>query len=352
MPGFGSLPPGDRVLSILAVSILVLFLLAIFLAFLTVVIRVRNSRGTRLGAFRKAKWDPVILEVLEGTKGPEELLDLVEPGEELAFLSFLLLYARRIRGGERGILQVLAGPHLHPLVERTRAGRTEQRAWAVQTLGLMGMPRYADTLLEALDDPSPLVSLIAAQSLAKRGSAESAQFVLERLHRYSEFHVAFLSGLLADAGPDAAPLFRSTLGDERRPDWVRVVVAQALYDLRDLPSADVAADILPRETNPDLLVGCLRLIAQAGAGGRHRESVIPFLESHHFAVRSYALKALRVLGSSSDIPLILQALQDESPWVALEAARGLRELGAVEPLRELARTEGPRSLVALEVISE
>lgn len=351
MPKFDALPLQDRIFSLLAISASALLLIAVLFAILTVVIRVRHSREARLRAAQDAKWNPVILEVLDGSKEPAALLDLVQPGEELSFLDYLLLYARRIRGEERRILEALAGPHSRLLLERARRGRVERRAWAVQTLGLLGMPEHTDTLLEALDDPSPLVSLIAAQSLAERGPPQSLQFILERLDRYSEWHVAFLSGLLADAGSAAVPLLRSTLADDHRPDWVRAIVAQSLRNLLDLESADIAANILRQESDPDLLVACLRLIVDTGEG-RHRESLIPLLDSPHFPVRSHALKALRVVGDASDIPLFLKAVEDASPWVALEGARGLREMGALGPLHDLARTEGPRSSLARQVISE
>jgi HEAT repeat protein len=85
---------------------------------------------------------------------------------------------------------------------------------------------------------------------------------------------------------------------------------------------------------------------------RHRDSVIPLLDSPRFPVRSSALKALQAVGDSSDAPRFVQALEDESPWVVLEGARGLKALGALEPLRELSGGSGPRSAMAREVISE
>lgn len=351
MPRLDTLPLDDRIFALLALTILGLFLTAVLFSFLTIQLRAINTRKNRLRAGQEAKWDPVILEVLAGTQDPESLTRLVSPGEELPFLDYLLHYFRRIRGQETAILKVLAEPFLPLLAERMRKGSVERRARSVQTLGVLGMPEYVRVVRDALDDPSPLVSMIAAQSLTEPGYPEFLAPVLQQLPRYSDWHPAFLAGLLSDAGAEAAPLLRTALGDGGRPGWERAIVAQALRNIRDLDAADVAAEVLEGTEDPDLLVPCLRLVAELGEG-RHLDALIPHLESPHFPVRSYALRALRTFSVSDDLPIFLKALDDESPWVAMEAARGMRDLGALAPLQELAHSDGPRSALALQVMSE
>jgi HEAT repeat protein len=193
--------------------------------------------------------------------------------------------------------------------------------------------------------------MIAAQSLSGPDHPEFLGLVLDRLHRYQDWHPAFLAGLLADAGPDAGPMLQTALGDETRAGWSRAVVAQALLGLRDLASADTAGEVLGRSDDPELLVACLKLLVEVGES-RHRVALLPMLNSPHFPVRSYALKALGAVGTGEDLPEFVEALKDESPWVALEAARGLRALGGSEILEKLALSGGPRSPLALQVMSE
>jgi HEAT repeat protein len=351
MPRLDTLPLDDRIFALLALTILGLFLTAILFSLLTVLLRANNTRKNRLRAGQEAKWDPVILEVLAGAQEPQSLTRFVNPGEELPFLDYLLHYFRRIRGEETTILKDLATPFLPLLAETMSQRGVERRARSVQTLGVLGMPEYVLVVRDTLDDPSPLVSIIAAQSLSEHGRLEFFPSILQQLHRYSDWHPAFLAGLLSDAGADAAPLLRTALGEGSRPGWERGIIAQALRNIRDLDSADVAAKVLDETDDPDLLVPCLRLVAELGEG-RHRDALIPHLESLHFPVRSYALRALRTLRVSEDLPLFLRALEDESPWVAMEAARGMRDLGATAHLQALALSDEPRSALALQVMAE
>jgi HEAT repeat protein len=345
------LPTGELAFLLLAYVVLALLAITVVFGVLTLLLRARSQRRARLWAQMEAKWDPVILDVLEGTSDPSDLLERVEHGEGLRFLDYLLSYLRRIRGDEVARLGHLARPFLPLLSERTRQGGVEHRARAVQVLGLLGLPEHAQVVREALDDPAPLVSMIAAQALAKSGLPEATELILERLHRYSDWHVSHLSRLLTEGGAEALPRLREVLGSGDRPAWVRSVVARGLADLRDPESADIAAGIVSSGESVDLVVACLRILAEVGEG-RHRDALVPLLEAPDFPVRSHALKALRTVGSAQDLDRFLDALDDESPWVALEAARGLRDVGALEPLRKLAESATSRSSVASQVLSE
>jgi HEAT repeat protein len=229
-------------------------------------------------------------------------------------------------------------------------GRTHERARAIRILGALGLPEYAGTIRSALEDPSPQVSLIAAQSLASPLYPEAIGPLLHRFDRFSDWHPTFLSGLLAGPGGAACPHLRFALRDRTRPDWARAIAAQALHNLRDLASADIAAAVLVEGGSPDLQVACLRLVAEFGET-RHRHVLMPFLRSPEFSVRAHALKALQTAGDAADHRLFFDAMDDESPWVSLEGARGLRALGAWESLHLLARVGGHRSTLAREVLS-
>lgn len=345
------LPFAEQAFLALTYAILALLGASVVFGVLTLLLRARSRRVARLWAVLEARWDPLILRVLEGTSDGTDLLKLVGPDEHLRFLDYLLSYARRIRGNEVRNLERMARPFLPLLVERTRGGGEERRARAVQTLAVLGMPAHAAVVRDALDDPSPLVSMIAAKGLVTSGLPEATSLILRRIDRYRDWHPAFLSGLLADAGAEAAPLLRSTLSHRDGPSWVGAVVAQALATLRDLESADVAARILSPSQPTNLLVACLDILAKVGEG-RHREAVVHLLDHPDPAVRTHALEALRNVGSTVDWSRFSAALEDESPWVALEAARGLRSMGALEPLRALAASGSPRSSVASQVLFE
>jgi HEAT repeat protein len=244
----------------------------------------------------------------------------------------------------------MARPFLPAIVERSEK-KAFRRAQIIRTVGLLGMPEYGSFLEEALDDPSPLVALMAAESLLRPGFPQYVEQVLARFHRFERWHSAPLTRLLSDVGPEAAPMLRSVLANPSDPTWVRIVVAQALRTLRDVESADLAVHLIESEADSDLLTGCLKLLSEVGET-RHREPLLPLLQSSDFPVRAQALRALQAAGSEEDLPFFKEALNDPSPWVALEAARGMAALGGEQDLRWLALSNSPLSVLANQVLEE
>lgn len=74
--------------------------------------------------------------------------------------------------------------------------------------------------------------------------------------------------------------------------------------------------------------------------------------SADFVVRAHALTALARLGSSDDAGVLRDALGDESSWVAIHAATGLKEAGHLTLLRSLAGSDHPRAEPARQVLSD
>ena len=70
-------------------------------------------------------------------------------------------------------------------------------------------------------------------------------------------------------------------------------------------------------------------------------------------VRGAAAAALGHLGSQVDVAMLHKvATDDASRWVAISAARSLRDLGGVKTLRDLAASPHQRASLALQVLSE
>ncbi|MBT8404438.1 MAG: HEAT repeat domain-containing protein [Gemmatimonadetes bacterium] len=351
MPSLLQMNWDDRIFAVLVATAAALLVMAVGLTLLALFLRWRNDRVAGIWAALEARWEPILLDVLVEERPPEELQAAVGPGDSLRFLAFLLRFVRRLTGSEVDVVRDLARPHLDWLAREWDRGSAERRARAVQTLGMLGFDGNELVFLAALDDPSPLVSIVAAQALAEPDHPHHVVEVLQRLDRYQDWHPAFLSGMLADAGSGVTPLLRDYLADEEHDAWSRAVAAKALEQLRDPEAADVAAAVLGTNADPDLLVACLRIVGAVGER-RHRAVLLPLLDFPHFPVRSHALKALRAVGDDADESVFLRALDDPSPWVALEAARGLRALGAGEILEDLALGGDERALTVRQVIAE
>lgn len=341
----------DRGFLLLAMSAAILLLTSLAFALLALALRLLNDHRTRQAARLTLRWEPAMLEVLGGAAPPEAIFERVDDRDGLRFLRFLLRYARLLRGAERDLVRAMARPYLSLLLPRLRRGTAESRGNAVLMLARMGMPTYAEAVAGALDDESPIVSMIAARSLFRPGHEEHFPAVIGHLPRFTGWSRSFLASMLAGGGPNAAPLLRAVLRDRNQSTLVRAVVSDALRELNDLASVPLALELMQTETNRELVAGCLRILKQLG----HEEHVPPIrrmADAEDPVVRAAAVSAIGALGGESEIALMQDRLDDPSFWVSLEAARGLLALGDAETLEQLVASGGPWATLARQVLSE
>ncbi len=329
----------------------VLVAAALLLATTTLLLRLRNDRVAARWARLEAAWTPLMVEVLAGDRAPRELAAAVAPADQLLFVDFLVRFARRLRGAELEIVVGLGRPALPHVARRLASRSAERRARAVQTLSLLGAGAYGPDLVRALDDPSALVALVAARALAGRRDPAYAAPILAHLPRFAHWSPRYVASMLAALGPEAAPALRTMLADPGQPARIRAVTADALRLLRDLPAAEPAAAALTATTDRDVLAACLRLLAALGRA-EHLEPVRPLLGSRDDVVRGAAILAVAQLGGAGEAAALRRAVEDPSPWVAMEAARGLRRIGATAMLAELAASGRPQAVVARQVLAE
>jgi HEAT repeat protein len=101
----------------------------------------------------------------------------------------------------------------------------------------------------------------------------------------------------------------------------------------------------------ELVASLLRLLAAVGRPD-HVPAIRPYCDSEDAVVRAQALKALGALGDNDDVPVLVDAMDDPSPWPALYAARGVGEVGGLETLSDLASSEHPSAALAAQVLAE
>lgn len=341
----------ERVLALLAFATLFLFVLSVGFAVYTIYLRVTNDRRAARWRRMEQAWEPPVLDILDGRATVADFLGRIPASEALHFVDYLLRIAVRIRGKERELLCDLARPYLQPLERRTREGDLTQRARAVRTLGVLGMADHAAVIVAALDDPTPLVSMVAARALARPEHPQYVIHVLDHLGRFEQWSRSFLCAMLVNVGPAAAEAIRNTLGDAARSARIRAIAADALRELKDLSAAGTAAAVLSEETDRNLLAACLRLIASVGSPAC-RPAVVGHCGSPDDVVRGAALSALARVGGAPDLELLRRGIEDLSPWVAIQAARGLRDGGGRSLLQEFAAGKHPRAALALQVLAE
>ncbi len=335
-------------LALLIFGNIVFLLGTLFLAFAALALRSRNDHKAARWRRLEGRWETKTLEVVTETAPAQAAWDLVDPKDQLRFVSFLLRFARRLTGTERKRVDDLAAPYLDQLLPQLTARQPERRARAIQTLATLGQRRYHTQIERSLSDPSPLVSMVAARSLARRESPDFAVSILGHLHRFGHWRPSFLASMLASVGPAVAPALRTALGDPSFDPKVRGVAADALRELNDYSAGDVAAQVLATTVDRDLLVATLGLLSHVGRA-EHLPAVRAHLESTEPIVRARVASALGRIGGPDDIAKLTAAFDDPSPWVALRAAEALHERR--DPvLSELAESNHPRAALARQML--
>ncbi|MFQ6678479.1 MAG: HEAT repeat domain-containing protein [Fidelibacterota bacterium] len=341
----------EGILTLLIVFICIFFIMAIFFAIATIYLRISNDRKSKIWQGLEQKWEEHLLMILSEEETHEALWEEVGKNESLYFIDFLLRFSQRLKGMEQNHLIKLAKPFLKPIADRLHENDIERRARAVLTLSSLGLKEYDKQIVASLDDPSPLVAMVAIRALASQDSPEYAPHIMSHLHRFENWSKNFLTSLLKSIGPNGTPAFRKTFSDSKATPISRATAAQALRNLNDLLSADIAADVITKESDRDLLAASLKLLAQVGQE-KHLPAIRNLITSPDFVVRACALKALGVIGEENDLELIKPGLDDPIPWVAIQAVEGLMSAGGQTFLHEIAHSNHPRANLAQQVLAE
>lgn len=347
----GSWTGREVTLAALLVLVVALFLTTLFFSAYVIALRLGNKARERRREIFGDRWREPLLRAVADPDAIGALRTIVGENERLHFVGFAVQYARRLRGEGRAALREIVRPYLDEVVARADAASIEVRARAIQTLGMLGLPEHAGKVISALDDPSPLVAMVAARALAQEESTAYAAAVLERLPRFDGWNRRFLASMLAAMGPQVAETLRVAFADSKVEPSVRVVLAEALQLQGDLLAADVAVGVLQGVTDPDLQAAALRLLHAVGRPD-HALAVRPFVDSADPVVRGHALRALGAVGSESDVPRLLQAMADPSSWVALSAARAVSLAGARSALVEISASSSEAAALARQVLAE
>ncbi len=347
-----ALPVQNRAFIFVVIAVAGLVVVSILFSGYAVWLRIRNLMRARRWADREARWTDLTLEAVVGERTVEELAARVGDGERLSFLDYLLRYAHRLSGTERDRVKELAVPFLGAIGPQLEDRDVYRRTRAVQTLGTLGLEEQHGVLVRYVSDESPIVSMLAARALAAYGGSTYTEPILSNLDRFEHWGSEYVTSLLVSLGPTAASGIRRVMGDEGRTARIRALAADALRNLHDLEAVRPASAILSAQLDPDpdLAAALLRLISVLG-GPEQFGLVRSLLDHPHFAVRAEAYSALGAIVSDED-ELLEQGLSDPSPWVALHAARGIRDRGREVRLVQLSESDHPGGRAAAQVLAE
>jgi len=352
----------DLILRLAVGSALVLVLVTILFMLYALVLHIRGIRITRRREELEARWRERLLAAATGdtpldtppdpgTVGKASIE--IDPKDQILFLELVTAYARALRGPERRQLEHVAGPYLGALDPMLDDPDPYRRAYGLDLLGELGFEAARDRIVRGLHDESGLVAMVAARALARHADPAHVPLLIQRLDAFENWSTSYLANLLRSFGPGAAPALRTLAMNRSTTGQFRCIALQALRDLNDLESVGPAAAALSQESDPEVQAGLIRILGTLGRP-EHLDQIRPFArdarsEDH---VRAAAIQAVGTLSDqrASDVAMVSDALDDPSPWVALQAARGLLALGREAELAELARSSSPRANLAAEVL--
>jgi hypothetical protein len=140
-------------------------------ALLIILLRVFNERSASRRARQEETWYPKLIGMVSNDSDPEALREEVEAGERDAVVEIAWSVARRVRGADRERVRRFASPLLSGTIADLGSRRAETRARALQIVSCLGEERHEAIFVTCLDDPSPLVSLVAARALCQPSRA-------------------------------------------------------------------------------------------------------------------------------------------------------------------------------------
>ena len=339
----------DRLLLAIAGAIFLLLAISVFFAGVTVYLRARNVSRSRLRERLEAEWEPLVIGALSGDVAESDVHASVSADDESFFIDYLLRFIDRFTGDERALVRRLAHPYLPRVVLQLEERRPERRARAVRTLVRLGLDAYDEQVVRALDDASLTVAMVAARSLASRENTAFAPQILARLHRFRQWNPIYLASMLSSMGSTVVPALRGMLADADADPLARRVAADALYDLDDIASAEDAATAAASSDDIELVAACIRLLSRIGQP-KHASVARRALASANPLLRLRAAEALGTIGGEEDLLRLRAATDDESPWVALAAARALAESGGRGMLESMSAEDSARGTLAREML--
>jgi HEAT repeat protein len=310
---------------VLIISTTAMLLVAIgFLVAASFLRRANNRKAAHWRAL-EGNWGAAVEAIARGAS-PETLHSIVRPAERLVLLDFLYkATVNDTRPGRRALNAALAASYLPELARRVTGGDVWQRARAIRTLAELGGREHAPLIVAALDDPAPHVALTAARTYARLGLG-TVEPLLDRIERYQGWDRRLLRLTLASMGAEAAPVMHARFADPQVAPRIRAVLADALADLRYEGANETAIEALALETEIDLKAAALRVI-RAPVSERQREIVRTLCGSDDAVVRAQAVACLARIARPDDVSDLKRALEDFSPWVVLNATRGLGAQG-------------------------
>jgi HEAT repeat protein len=241
-------------------------------------------------------------------------------------------------------------PHLRAIVQNGESYELRYIALESYTAICSEGKSCVALLTNSLNDESPHVRGLAARKLGDYGAAATSavpsltRALADKEYRWNflapdaatqravRFDAAEALGKIGPPAKDAAGKLAALMVQDTDPE-VRVSAALALFRV-DAGNADAMQELIAALKNDKSGTAgpeeAARSLAELGPKAAPAfDALTESLNHRHEFVRTWAIRAIRAVGGTKAVPVLLSALDDKNPQVREAAAEALGELGAI-----------------------
>lgn len=312
--------PSDRLLSLSLYSGLAVFLLTLLLLLSIVLLRQAGNRRERRQQGLFERWQPVFIHAAEDLP-----VVLPKPGrrERQSVLFLWIHFTEALRGTAHPRLRQLA---LDLGLERTALELLQRREVRLQLMAVVALGRMQsraawEWLTSHLDDPNPILSLLAARSLLQIDFRHAGPPVLAAVARRNDWPFAKISAMLREIPTNYLAVFVvDALRQAAPPSLPRLIGLLDGTHWGDV--ANVIQPYLETDQPTDVIAAALRVCRHP-----HTLDAVRRLATHeHWVVRARAAETLGKIGVEQDRFRLQAMLGDPEWWVRYRAGMALARM--------------------------
>jgi len=297
-----------------------------------VVLRIRLRIDERARARFRALWRPRFALAVAGEIPPHERIRAAQAREAL---SLVLDLAASLEGDGRARLAAYARAcGLEAALAELLHGNLADQLLATNAAGHIGTATLMHALEQLSAQSNPAISLSAARAMLRIAPQDAFARLRDAILSRPDWPDSRLLVMLREAGtPELHEHLVQAMDEASGRSLVRL-----LHLVRIVRPERIAIPVhrlLLRETDPEILAGCLRLVVDP----RAEPAVRTLLGHPAWFVRLQAYAALGRIGTRADLQVFLEALGDPVWWVRQRAAEAVVSLPGVgvEDLESLQR---------------
>lgn len=339
VPGFISISPGN----IIFFSLFILIGLTTLFFILMISFRLAYIREKNYQLRQSDLWEPVILSYLSEElpiSGAIKELNL-KSRDRYYFAEFISDYITNLAGDEYDKLIALFKELKFTdwEIKRLKKRNLWERVAALNQLGIIKDAKAAPYLRANLNDPLPLISFAAAQSLASMRDPDSYEDIAKLLLKTSPWNRIRAAEVFLEYGRSSVTKLTKFLYDPDIESIRKALVIDVFSEFKEDAVAGELLGLARASTDPNIKTSIIKYLGQISYLDSE-DFLLESLNDPNWITRSQAAKSLGLIGDPEVIDRIVPLLSDDIWWVRYNAASALGDIGVEgwEKLKEIKAT--------------